>query len=172
MGETVPWSNFSLPPVSSTRSFFQSNGPHCWRRSSCDFLPMDSFSLIQGRPAEWKLREISFVMFARCICLFAWVTKLNHYGLFLRYLVECLARLSWAHEYLLFCLYYVSSNLAATTDPNLHVIRSRLPSNVTFVPEIRRFLPQAVGSHFNKGQVELVNGTVNFNIYIYMICWS
>jgi len=42
--------------------------------------------------------------------------------------------------------------------PYLTAIRNRLPPNVTFVPEIKRFLP--VGSQFNEGQVELVNGTI------------
>ena len=72
----------------------------------------------------------------------------------------------WAHDKLLFCL--VSSNFAATTAPpyNLDATRNRLPPNVTLVPEIKRFLP--VGSQFNEGQVELVNGTVspNFTCFI------
>ena len=32
-------------------------------------------------------------------------TKLNHYGLGLRYLVECIAQQMWAHECFLFCFY-------------------------------------------------------------------
>ena len=71
---------------------------------------------------------------------------------------------------LLFCL-YVSSNfaLAATTalPYNTGTIGNRLPSNLTFVPEIKRFLP--VSSQFNEGQVELVNGTVSPS-FIYFIC--
>jgi len=35
---------------------------------------------------------------------------------------------------------------------------SRLPPNVTLVPEIKRFLP--IDSQFNEGRVELVNGTI------------
>ena len=59
----------------------------------------------------------------------------------------------------------VSPNFAATVPhSNLGVIRNRLPSNVTLVPEIKRFLP--VGSQFNEGQVELVNGTVSPILHI------
>ena len=66
------------------------------------------------------------------------------------------------HEYFLFYL-HVSSNFAATPS-YLDAVRNRLPSNVTLVPEIKRFLP--VSSQFNEGQVELVNGTVSFILHI------
>ena len=58
----------------------------------------------------------------------------------------------------MFC-FHVSSDFAATDSPYLSVIRNRLPPNVTSVPEIKRFLP--IGSQFNEGQVELINGTVS-----------
>ena len=66
---------------------------------------------------------------------------------------------------MLFCL-YVSSNrdFAAAPELSLRIIRNRLPTNVTLVPEIRRFLP--IGSQFNEGQIELFNGTVSSIIYI------
>ncbi|KAH8108051.1 hypothetical protein BXZ70DRAFT_903434 [Cristinia sonorae] len=37
---------------------------------------------------------------------------------------------------------------------------SRVPSNVSIIPEIRRFLPPAFGSHFRDGRIELYNGTI------------
>ena len=65
------------------------------------------------------------------------------------------------HSVLPLCL--VSSNFAVPS-LNLGVFRNRLPPNVTLVPEIKRFLP--VGSIFNEGQVELVNGSVRPNLPI------
>ena len=58
---------------------------------------------------------------------------------------------------------YVSFNSAASQAPErLSAIRN-LPQNVTVVPEIRRFFP--VGSQFNEGQVELVDGTVSLVLH-------
>ena len=56
----------------------------------------------------------------------------------------------------------VSFNSAAAPDPSY--LSDRLPPNVTLVPKIKRFLP--VGSQFNEGQVELVNGTVSTILHI------
>ena len=165
MGETVPWSNFSLPAISSARPFFQSDNSRCRCCSSCDFLSFFFFA-DQDRVGQ---RCGNFPRYysscSQRVSVFSRESKKLYYGLFLRYLVEYVAWQMWAHDCFLFFLYF-SSNFVATTAPpfNLNFIRNRLPQNVTSVPEIKRFLP--IGSQFNEGQVELVNGTVSNILHI------
>ena len=163
MGETVPWSNFSLSPVSSARPFFQSNGARCWCCSSCGFLFMDLLFADLGQISGVEISR-DIIRHVRKVYQSVRVseTKLNHYGLLFRYSVaEFIAWQMWAHENFLFCLQvYVSSYFAATVPHlDLGAIRNRLPLNVTLAQEIKRFLP--VDSKFSEGQVELVDGTVS-----------
>ena len=74
------------------------------------------------------------------------------------------------HEYLLFApMSHPTSYIEATVSHNnMGTIRNRLPPNVTLVPEIKEFLP--IGSQFNEGQVELVDGTVS--PFLYFVCQS
>lgn len=51
----------------------------------------------------------------------------------------------------------VRPDKSAVLGSDLRNYLNRLPKNVTLVPEIKWFLP--IGSQFNEGQVELINGT-------------
>ena len=66
-----------------------------------------------------------------------------------------------------FCRVHASSKFTASVPHfELRDYLYRLPQNVTLVPEIKRFLP--IGSQFNEGQVELVNGSVSFILKFYL----